>query len=242
MRPAPARRPGARRTAAGALTLLAATNVVANRVAPRSSVPVTLASATALAALARARGHGWSTLGLGRDRLAAGARLGGTAAAGVAFLYTAGALLPATRPLFADRRAAPDLPGLVRQSLLDVPLGTVLPEEIAFRSVLPVLLSDAFGEHAGRVLPVLLFGLWHVLPSADLVAANPALASASAAGTGARRANAALGAVVTTSAGGALFAASRARSGSLLAPALLHTALNSLGYLAAWAVNRARRQ
>ncbi|MBB1255806.1 CPBP family intramembrane metalloprotease [Streptomyces sp. OF3] len=220
--------------------MLAATNVVANRVAPRTSVPLSLTTATALAALARARGHGWSALGLGPDRLGHGARLGGRAAAAVALLYAAGALLPATRPLFADQRAAPDLPGLLRQSLVDVPLGTVLPEEIAFRSVLPALLSDAFGERAGRALPVLLFGLWHVLPSADLVTANPALASASAAGTGARRTTAALGAVVTTSVGGALFTAARARSGSLLAPALLHAALNSLGYLAAWTVTRPR--
>jgi membrane protease YdiL (CAAX protease family) len=217
---------------AAALAVLGAAQVLRHRSGPRAAVPVSLVATGLLLALARRAGHSWDGLGLGPAAARRGLRHGAAAAGAVAALYTAGALLPATRSLFADQRAEPDLAGLLRQALVEVPLGTVLLEETAFRAVLPALLREAHGQQAAHTVPVVLFGLWHILPSAALAEANPALAPT--------RATAALGSVATTAAGGAVFAALRHRTGSLLAPVLLHTAVNSLGYAAAWTVNRHR--
>ena len=76
------------------------------------------------------------------------------------------------------------------------------------------------------------FGLWHIRPTLGALAAND-LAGGPLARTGA-----VLLACLGTAAAGVLFAGLRQRSGSLLAPALLHLATNSLGLLAAAAAHR----
>lgn len=232
-----------------ALGVLTAANVLNNRLSPRATVPLSLGAAGLLVLHARRSGLTWPDLGLDPAHTPRGLRYGTVAAGGVGVVYAAGALLPATRPLFADQRAEQALPALLRQTLLDVPLGTVVLEEIGFRGVLPALCRKAYGPRVGEALPVALFGLWHILPSAALTESNPALAAATTGGaatrvTGAgartgghRRLVEAGSAVLTTALGGAVFATLRRRTGSLWAPALLHTAFNSLGYAAAWAVN-----
>ena len=237
-----------------ALSVLTAANILNNRLSPRTTVPLSLSAAGLLVLHARRNGVSWPDLGLDPAHTPRGLRYGAVAAGGVGAVYTAGALLPATRPLFADQRAAEGLPALLRRTLLDVPLGTVVLEEIGFRGVLPALCRHAYGPRVGEVLPVALFGLWHVLPSAALTESNPALAAATTGGaaTGATAAGARTGrhgrlagagsAVLTTAVGGAVFATLRRRTGSLWAPALLHTAFNSLGYVAAWAVNQHYRR
>lgn len=214
---------------AGAVALLLAANVTNNRLAPRASVPASLAGTALLLTLARRAGR--SPADLGFAHAGRGLRHGALAAGAISVVYAAGAALPATRQLFADERAAEAVAGLLRQMLVDVPLGTVLLEETGFRAVLPALLREECGELKAEAICAALFGLWHILPSADLAAANPALAEAAAGGG-------AVSAVVMTAAGGVLFAGLRRGSGSVLAPAVLHTAINSLGYLAAWLVKR----
>ena len=49
--------------------------------------------------------------------------------------------------------------------LVVIPLGTVLPEELAFRGLLLALLGRRYGVVAGILLSSGLFGLWHVVPS-----------------------------------------------------------------------------
>lgn len=228
-----------------ALGVLTAANVLDNRLSPRTTVPLSLGAAGLLVLHARRSGLSWSDLGLDPAHTPRGLRYGTVAAGGVGAVYAVGALLPATRPLFADQRAAAGVPALLRQTLLDVPLGTVVLEEIGFRGVLPALCRQAYGPRVGEALPVALFGLWHVLPSAALSESNPALAAATTGGAtagGQGRLAGAGSAVLTTAVGGAVFAALRRRTGSLWAPALLHTAFNSLGYVAAWAVNRHSRR
>ncbi|WP_204016117.1 CPBP family glutamic-type intramembrane protease [Sphaerimonospora thailandensis] len=243
------------------LGLLAAANVLNNRVARRWA-PLTSAVTTAvLIGLARREGLSLRELGIeGR-----GVRLGGTLAAGVVAVYAAGVALPRTRPLFLDERALALSRGrLAEEVLLQVPVGTVLLEEVAFRGVLPALLASR--GPSDRPLPsrtaaaasAALFGLWHVLPAIDMARANPALgrvasAESSAApptepptepetvpgaapGTAQVAAPGAVrlvaGTVLSTGAAGLFFHELR-RRGGLLAPSLLHLATNSLGYVAA---------
>jgi membrane protease YdiL (CAAX protease family) len=109
--------------------------------------------------------------------------------------------------------------------------GTILVEEIAFRSVLWGMLSRHMA--AWRVLAIssVLFGLWHVLPSLHLAAANRGIGEA-VSGTGASAGVLVVAGTVTfTALGGAVAGELRRRSGSLLASAGMHWATNGLGVL-----------
>ncbi|MEU6407530.1 CPBP family intramembrane glutamic endopeptidase [Microbispora sp. NPDC046933] len=224
------------------LGVLAAANVLNNRIARRWA-PLTSAAATgALLVIARREGLTWNELGFRRAR--AGAVTGGALAAGVAAVYAAGVALPRTRPLFHDARAlALSRRRVLEEALVQVPFGTVLLEEVGFRGVLPALLGRVLPARTSVAASAALFGLWHVLPAMDMARANPALGRLTAGETpdeaagpmkAARLETGRLvaGTVASTAAAGLVFHGLRHRAG-LLAPALLHLATNSLGYAAA---------
>ncbi|MEV0411654.1 type II CAAX endopeptidase family protein [Streptomyces sp. NPDC050448] len=169
--------------------------------------------------------------GLAPGTLARGARWALALIGLVGVVYLAGALLPATRTLFEDRRyGGMDGSEVMLRVLVLVPVGTVLVEETAFRGVLYGLVRRDRGAVWATAVSSLLFGLWHVLPSLHLATEKPALTTVfGRSGPGA--ALAVLGAVLFTAAAGVLFCELRRRSGSLLAPMGLHWALNAFGYL-----------
>ena len=139
------------------------------------------AAAAALAAAA-ASGLSVGDLGLGRDRLGDGLRLGSLAAAPVVAAFGLAALTPATRPLLNDQRIAGlDRRQLAFQVLLRIPVGTVAWEEIAFRGVLQAALRRVLAEPAATAVGSAVFGLWHIRPTAEALAVNRL-----AAGRGAR--------------------------------------------------------
>ena len=72
---------------------------------------------------------------------------------------------------------------VARQALLDVPFGTVLVEEVAFRGVVLGLLLAPLGHGWALVVSSLLFGIWHVPSALELHEAQ----SAGPAGPWARR-------------------------------------------------------
>ncbi|WP_327087587.1 CPBP family intramembrane metalloprotease [Nonomuraea sp. NBC_01738] len=213
------------------VAVLVAANVLNNRVAPRLA-PLTSALATAsLVAMARSRGLSWQELGFHQGRR--GAVAGGALAAAVAGVYAAGITIPRTRPLFHDERALSlTRARALEEALLQVPVGTVLLEEVGFRGVLYGVLRRTHGTVTATAVSSALFGLWHILPAIDMAKANPAL-GALVADEEPRRLDTArvvAGSVVSTGAAGVLFCELR-RRGGLAAPSLLHVATNSLGYL-----------
>jgi membrane protease YdiL (CAAX protease family) len=105
-------------------------------------------------------------------------------------------------------------------------------EEVAFRGVLLADLRRFVPPPAATAASCALFGIWHVRPALGALRAND-LVEGPVATTGAV-ALACLG----TAAGGVVLTWLRTRSGSLLAPALLHLATNSVGTLAAAAAFR----
>jgi membrane protease YdiL (CAAX protease family) len=185
-----------------------------------------LATAATLAAGA-ASGLTADDLGLGRDQLKRGLRLGSAAAAPVVAAFVLAALTPATRPLLDDQRVAClSKPQLAYQVLLRIPFGTVAWEETAFRGVLHAALRRVLAEPAATAVASAVFGIWHIRPTAEALAVNRlaanrgpriALVTATAAGT---------------AAAGALLSRLRERSGSLAAPVLLHLAANCAAPLA----------
>ncbi|MEU8378907.1 type II CAAX endopeptidase family protein [Streptosporangium sp. NPDC048865] len=159
---------------AGAVAVLVAANVLNNRLAPRLA-PLTSAAATgALVVMARRSGLSWAELGF--HRRARGLRIGGALASAVAGAYAVGIAVPATRRFFRDERALSlSRARALEEALLQVPVGTVLLEEVGFRGVLHALVARSHGHGTATAVSSVLFGLWHILPAADMMAANPAL-------------------------------------------------------------------
>ena len=171
-------------------------------------VPVNLATAGGLVAVA----------GVG---VPVGAWWPGVAAAVV--VLAAIALVGVAAPrLLADRRmAGVGVRGTVWRALVRIPLGTVVLEEVAFRAVLPALLSPAAA--AG------LFGLWHIAPTAKALDVN---------GVRRHQAVAVAGAVAVTAVVGLVLWQLRVATGGVAAPALVHVAANSGATVAASLVLR----
>ncbi|MFD8950469.1 CPBP family intramembrane glutamic endopeptidase [Streptomyces xanthophaeus] len=213
------------------VAVLAAANLALNRwTGPWGLVTAVVVSGLLLGVL-RWAGGTLADAGLARGTLARGARWALVLIGLVGFVYLAGALLPATRGLFEDRRyEAMDGGEVMLRVFVLVPVGTVLVEEIAFRGVLYGLVRRAGGAVRATVVSSLLFGLWHVLPSLHLATAKPAVNSV-VGDSGLGTVLAVLGAVLFTAAAGVLFCELRRRSGSLLAPMGLHWAVNAFGYL-----------
>ena len=169
-------------------------------------------------------------LGLSASRVRAGLEWGamGTTAVAVGLLAVRARRPAALRDARAAGLTARDTAGAV---LVRIPLGTVVPEELVFRVALPALLArpDRPGWWPGLVSS-LLFGVWHVLPPDELTAGSPvAAAVVSRAGRTAARA----GQVALLSAVGAGLHELRRRTGSVVAPAMVHATANTLGLLVA---------
>jgi membrane protease YdiL (CAAX protease family) len=207
-------------------------NVVVGRLSGRSYAAVNGAATGVLLATGRRAGLSWAELGLDPRRLAPGARWGAALSAPVAVGFATALGTPRLRPLVRDARVA----GLARRELafdllVRIPVGTVLWEEVAFRGVLRAALARSFPAGATTAVGAALFGLWHVRPTLAALSANDPAREG-------RRAGAVTAACLGTAASGVLFEELRRRSGSLLAPALVHLATNGLGLLASAAAHR----
>jgi membrane protease YdiL (CAAX protease family) len=149
-------------------------------------------------------------------RLRAGVVTGAAAAGVIGVAVAATTAVPAVRKAMQQR----DLPQPAwKWLLIDIPLGTVWAEETAYRGALGTVAAQAFGPRWGRLLQASVFGLSHI-PDAR--------------GGG----EPVFGTVLVTGAAGWVFALLAERSGSLLAPALAHLAVNEAGAVAALLVQR----
>ncbi|WP_308166370.1 CPBP family intramembrane glutamic endopeptidase [Nocardia albiluteola] len=142
------------------------------------------------------------------DGLAWGATLSLSIFAGYAALLT----IPSTRARLAEFASREPEVGLAEWILVHIPLGTVYTEELIFRATLGPLLDRACGR-SGIWLGASTFGLWHIIPARAAGDSVPAT-------------------VAATALGGLILSSLRRRTGSTLAPALVHFALNAGGAIA----------
>jgi len=213
-------------TVVGLIAAIAVADAVANVLVPEDTkVPVKLAIAFAFVAWARwSAGYSWEELGLGRDEVRAGLRLGGIALLAIAAVIAVLVAVPGSRSYFDNSSVAADSSAQhVLQPLLFIPLGTVVFEEVLFRGVLLAALLRITTRAYAVGASALLFGLWHLPPA--LRDANDKGAAAAA--------GVVVGTIAVTTFAGAVFAWLRVRSGSLLAPVLAHVATNSVAYAGA---------
>jgi membrane protease YdiL (CAAX protease family) len=193
--------------------------------------------AFALVLVARAGGLSWEQLGLAPDRFGPGLVVGLAVSALVAAAVGVGVVLPATRRTFLDSRYDVPLRDAVGTALVTIPLATVVFEETAFRGVLWGEIERHAGGIAATAGSAVLFGVWHVLPGLDVSRTSTAITGAG--GHPSRRALiTVLGVVVGTALAGVVLAELRRRTGSLIAPVLVHWAANGCAVIAsslAWA-------
>lgn len=219
------------------LPALVALNIWVHVGSRRSHVVTGPLGALLLVALGRATDVSWSDLGLAPNTWIAGLRYGAAAAIVVAVSYGVGVAAPSVHRYFQDTRYRLRRTAALRVAFVVVPLATVIPEEVAFRGVLWGLLERAGGVTLAVVGSSLLFGFWHVLPALQVTRTSTVLAGGHRAP--ARRVLVVIAVVVGTTLAGVVLAELRRRSGSLLAPSLLHLATNAGGVLAAawvWSV------
>jgi len=219
--------------AATVLALVVA-NVASNRLVPHAAyAPFALVVAGLLVWFARwADGRSWADLGMDRADVRAGVVWGGVPALAVTVGYVVVFVVPATHDVFLDDRVEhSSFAGMLVAAMVRVPLGTVVLEEVAFRSVLPAELATRTTRWVSYGMSSVLFGLWHVLPALGLETVNPVAIDTVGATPGAL---VVAGSVVATAVAGLFFCWLRDRSNSLVAPIVLHWTTNSMGYLFAW--------
>ncbi|CAN5709460.1 CPBP family intramembrane metalloprotease [soil metagenome] len=154
--------------------------------------------------------------GVRTPRLRDGLTLGAAAASVVGAAVALSTAVTPVRKAMAQR----DLPQPAWKWLaVDIPVGTVWAEETAYRGALATVAADAFGVRTGRLAQAAAFGLSHVV---DARAAGEPV----------------VGTVLVNGVAGWVFALLAERSGSLLAPALAHLAVNEAGAVAALLVQR----
>lgn len=200
---------------------LGAWNVVVNRLLPaRLYVPANLGVAAVSYVVGRAAGASHRELGMSVAGVRRGLRWG-LAGAG---LVAAGAVgvsrHRATRHLFADQRASEA--NTLYETLVRIPLGTVILEEVAFRSVLPELLDGPL-RSGPSLRSSALFGLWHILPTRNALDINGIEGRN-------KRWQAVAGGVAITAVAGVALDLVRLRSSSVVAPMLVHWSSNAVSY------------
>ncbi len=220
---------------AGVVVLLGAYNVVRTLwLSGRFHTVATFTVGLGAAALGFWGGLTRDEMGVARRHVARGMLWGGATFALVAAGLAAAAAFPQTAQLFNDNQVAVPLPGLVIALVWTIPVGTVIPEELAFRGAL-------FGLGARRLRPVwavvgssALFGCWHIAPTISSARGNAQLSGFASTELG--LALTVAGTVLLTAVAGAVFCWLRIRARSLLAPMGAHYAVNSLAFLTAWLV------
>jgi uncharacterized protein len=214
-------------------------NVAVNRVIPAPAyVPANLAAAGLSLTAARRRQVPVADMGLSKDRIAGGLRVGLAAGAPVVAGVALGAALRPTRRWFLDERATTGGAGhVLYHTLIRIPLGTAAAEEAIFRGSLLGLLLQRHSRRRATAVSSALFGCWHLLPTLDTLALNPV--GVAVGDDLVRTGGALLASALVTTAAGLGFSWLRFRGDSVVAPMVVHAALNGSAFVAARLVARA---
>lgn len=210
-------------------------------VAQRWYVPTGVVGSALIVWVGYRAGVTLSDIGLAPDSIVRGLIWSAGCIALVTSVYVIGGSMTFTRRFLADDRAVLGPRTLLYKVLVNVPLGTVLFEELAFRGVGLALLVQWFPLWQAVAVSSVLFGFWHILPSLVMHDANAAVGDLLGQGI-VGRIKSVLLTVAGTAVAGAVFCLLRVWSDSLLPPMALHWAINGLGFIAAsWVHRRAGR-
>ena len=214
------------------IVVLVAWNLLAHVSPPGSQLPISVIGVLGLVLIARRAGLEWSDIGLARRNLGNGMRVGAIAAGVLVLVLIAAAAIPDTRSVLADGRfVGMELPRVLYETLVRIPLAVALAEEIAFRGVLLGVLMTRTTVVRAVVISSALFGLWHILPGISALESASGIVEASSAG-------AVIGLVavqvVVTGLAGVVFSWLRLRGGHVASSILVHAPLNSVSFAIGW--------
>jgi membrane protease YdiL (CAAX protease family) len=172
----------------------------------------------------------WADVGLGRSTWVTGLVWSLAIVLLVGTVIGIAGAVPRLHHLFADDRIT-EVSGAetARKALLDIPFGTVLIEEFAFRGVMLALVTSLTSTTWAVVVTSALFGLWHVSPALEMHDSHNATTGNSWITV--------VGTVFFTGMSGVGFALLRLFTGSLFPPAALHWAANGTGVVVGWVVH-----
>jgi membrane protease YdiL (CAAX protease family) len=162
-------------------------------------------------------------LGLSRAAVPKGVRYGAIAAGAVGAVVGLAALIGVDPTGAIGDHAALSGGEMLFQVFVEIPIATVLLEELAFRGVVGGLLDRLTSPRWAIACTSFAFGLWHVSPHSF---------------TSLDRAGGALGTIAATTFAGVCFHVLRRRSGSLVAPMLAHWGTNGVALLVTWLASR----
>ena len=226
-----------------AVALMASSNLALNGALPQPYVvPTALASAAGMLLISRLSGATPEQLGLALESAPRGVKIGLLIGVPLAVTMAAGAYIPSTQKFFRDERImSADGPSAFYELFIRMPVATAIGEELIFRSALEGILHCRRTPLQALITSAALFGIWHALPALDRLRSNP----------GARvvhKDNNLLKVVVVTgvccATAGAGVALSwlRQMTGSVLAPIIVHYAINSGAYAGGWLASRRPNQ
>lgn len=208
------------------LGVLGVHNLVQNSVLnEKGYVAGNLGVAALLVVIGRLSGTSWSDMGLSMENPTNDLKFGGLIAAVGASGAIAALSHPRTREPFHDGRWIDATPReILKRATIRFPIGTALFEEVAFRGVLPAVIGG--DRRRADVMSATVFALWHLIPTVRLQHDSwrgwPLH----------RQVAATLGGSAAAGVGGVGLSWLRRRTGSLLAPWLVHATVNSAAYLA----------
>lgn len=163
-------------------------------------------------------------LGMTRAAVPKGVRYGAFAVGAVAVVVGTAGLLGFDPTGSVDDRSAIDLSEMLFQVFVEIPIATVLLEELAFRGVVAGLFERVVSPRWALLWTAMAFGCWHVSPH-DV--------------TSTARVGGALATIAGTAVAGAVFHLMKRRSGSLVAPMLAHWGTNGVALAVSWLAVRA---
>jgi membrane protease YdiL (CAAX protease family) len=221
-----------------AVAALGLLNVGLNRVPPRWELAASAVAAGTMLLLAHESGADLATEGLDPAKVEGGLRLGLAVGLPAAAVVMAGAAIPAVRRFYHDDRIArATSDDLTYHLIARIPFATAMAEEVIFRSALVGIFRRRRSPVVAALMSSALFGAWHVLPTIDRLHTNPGAARLH--GRDIRRqAVAVAGVAAGTAVAGMGFCWLQWRSRSVVAPVVVHAAINGAGLLAGWLGSR----
>ena len=193
------------------------------------SLPLNLALAAVVVGVARWSGIRWDELGLTGEGIRPGLRWGiPVAVLAVSIPLLLAIAQPESFRCGDNRVMEFGAPLLLAHVLVRIPLGTALAEEVIFRGVLFAWLRRAMGAASAVALSAVMFSLWHVSSTLALVDA-----AGQRPGCPGRLATLSV-TLASTAAAGIGFAVLRLLGRGLLAPVMVHSALNAAGLTATY--------
>ena len=222
----------------GAVAATGLLSVALNRVPPRWELPAGIAAAGLMLALAHQSGAQLSDAGLEPETASRGLVLGLAVGVPAAAVVMAGGGVPAIRRFYHDDRVVDATSDdMIYHLFARIPFATAVAEEVIFRSALVGIFSRRRSPFVAAALSSALFGAWHILPSISRLHTNPG-ASAMHSHDRGRQALGVAAVVAATAVAGMGFYWLQWRSRSVVAPIVVHAAVNGAGLLAGWLGSR----